>query len=654
MKQPLNNPRGQRVIMSLVLAAVLAAVLYAALPQAATQPREVPLSELQQMYTADQLQSITIDGEEITALGKDGSKLLAYRLQADNTADLGFATGKAELTIVPQEQGALLRGFLVNVLPLLILAILAVVVLRGMRGGPGGQGGPFSFGQSKARMYLQGNGRTTFADVAGNKEAKEDLVEIVDFLKTPKKYAKMGAKIPKGVLLYGPPGTGKTLIAKAVAGEAGVPFFSISGSEFVEMFVGVGASRVRDLFAKAKKAAPAIIFVDEIDAVGRQRGAGLGGGNDEREQTLNQILTEMDGFEDDAGVIVMAATNRPDVLDPALMRPGRFDRRVHVELPDAEARQEILRVHARNKPFASDINYTAVAKKTVGMTGADLANVMNEAAILATKEKAKEIAEEHIHKSIEKLILGPERQTKVFTEEQRRVTAYHEVGHALVAHYLPQTDPVHKISIISRGRALGVTWFLPDEDQYMLGATKLMQEMAATLGGRAAEEIVFGEITTGASNDIQQVTNKARRMVMEWGMSPELGLVTYSEGGGNVFLGRDIMDSRNHSDETARAIDKAVQELSNRAYELAKQILRDHRAELDKVSLALLEKEVLTDAELEELVGPKNGRAPREKAAAPAAVAAAVAAAGGGTAGEPTADAPAKKPVRKPKADGNA
>ncbi len=480
-------------------------------------------------------------------------------------------------------------------LPVLVIFGILYFIMRGVKGGPGMQ--PFSFGQAKPRFIDPNdkNQKVTFKDVAGAKEAKEELKEIVDFLKSPKKFLQIGARIPKGVLLMGSPGTGKTLLARAVAGEAKVPFFSISGSEFVEMFVGVGASRVRDLFQQAKKHAPAIIFIDEIDAVGRARGSGMGGGNDEREQTLNQILVEMDGFEPNDQVIVMAATNRPDVLDTALLRPGRFDRRVTIDLPDRKDREAILKIHARKKPLHADVDLKVIAERTPGFSGADLANLMNEAAILAARENRKEVTQYDLIRSIEKVMLGPERKSHVLSEKEKKITAYHEAGHALVASVLEHSDPVHKISIISRGRAAGYTLKLPIEDKKMHSKKEFLDDIATSLGGYVAEEMIFGDVTTGPSNDLEVLTNLARSMVARWGMSENLGTVAYDSE-------KAQFGEKPYSEDTARKIDEEVQKIIKDSKEKVQNILTKHRALLDEIAETLIEKETIEREEFEEIL----------------------------------------------------
>ncbi|BAZ85391.1 ATP-dependent zinc metalloprotease FtsH3 [Dolichospermum compactum] len=517
-----------------------------------------------------------------------------------------LTTKGVDIAVLPQAD----EGFWFKALSSLFFPVLLLVglffLLRRAQGGPGSQA--MNFGKSKARVQMEPQTQVTFGDVAGIDQAKLELNEVVDFLKNADRFTAIGAKIPKGVLLVGPPGTGKTLLARAVAGEAGVPFFSISGSEFVEMFVGVGASRVRDLFEQAKTNAPCIVFIDEIDAVGRQRGAGLGGGNDEREQTLNQLLTEMDGFEGNTGIIIIAATNRPDVLDAALLRPGRFDRQVVVDRPDYAGRSEILRVHARGKTLSKDVDLDKIARRTPGFTGADLSNLLNEAAILAARRNLTEISMDEINDAIDRVLAGPEKKDRVMSEKRKTLVAYHEAGHALVGALMPDYDPVQKISIIPRGQAGGLTWFTPSEDRMDTGLYSrayLENQMAVALGGRLAEEIIFGEeeVTTGASNDLQQVARVAKQMITRFGMSDRLGPVALGRQQGNMFLGRDIMSERDFSEETAAAIDEEVRNLVDTAYIRAKEVLVSNRKVLDEIAQMLIEKETVDAEELQEILG---------------------------------------------------
>lgn len=494
-------------------------------------------------------------------------------------------------------------GLLTTLLPIAIIIGFFILMMNQTQGGGNRV---MQFGRSRARMMAPEEVKITFKDVAGAEEAKEELQEVIEFLKNPQKFIQIGAKIPKGVLLYGPPGTGKTLMAKAVAGEAGVPFFSISGSDFVEMFVGVGAARVRDLFENAKKNAPCIVFIDEIDAVGRQRGAGVGGGHDEREQTLNQLLVEMDGFSTNEGIIVMAGTNRPDILDPALLRPGRFDRHIVIDRPDVKGREAILKVHARGKPVSNEVNYEVIAKRTPGFTGADLANVMNEAALLAARRNKKQITMQEMEDAIERVIAGPEKKSRVISEQEKRLVAYHEGGHAVVSYFLPNTDKVHKISIIPRGRAGGYTLLLPEEDRNYMTKSRLLDEVTTLLGGRVAESLVLHEISTGAQNDLERATGIVRRMITEYGMSEELGPLTFGHKREEVFLGRDIARDRNYSEAIAYAIDQEARGFIEACYEKAKDILTKNIDKLHQVAQRLIEKEILEAEEFEAIM---QGRA---------------------------------------------
>lgn len=525
--------------------------------------------------------------------------------------DNGVAVGEGALTLEVEAGGHDWGLIAIQVfLPIGLLAALFFFFFRSARGA-GTQA--FNFGKSRARLNSPDRPQITFEDVAGTAEAKEEVEEIVEFLKAPDKFQSLGGRIPRGVLLVGPPGTGKTLLAKAIAGEAKVPFFSISGSEFVEMFVGVGAARVRDLFEQAKRNAPCIIFVDEIDAVGRHRGAGLGGGHDEREQTLNQILSEMDGFDTNTKVIVIAATNRPDILDPALLRPGRFDRHIVIDLPDIKEREAILKVHTKDKPLSEDVNLEVIAKETPGFSGADLSNVANEAALLAARRTLKGIGQTEMEDAADRVMMGPERRSRVISPREKEITAYHEGGHALVAHHLPDADPVHKISIVARGMAGGWTRFLPSEDRHLWSRIQLTDQIATALGGRAAEELTFGDVTTGAQNDLANATKVARRMVTEFGMSDKLGPRTFGQRQEMVFLGREISEQRDYSDRIAQEIDEEVDGLIQKSYAMAKKLLTDHMEELKKIADLLIEKETLGEAEIAEVFGPRSTERPSLK-----------------------------------------
>jgi len=555
--------------------------------------------------------AVLVDKDQtITLTLTDDSKEVASFIQGQGTDLVDLLRAQVDAKglpggfniVVPHE--SFWVSLAVSIIPLILIMVLLFFFIGQMQGG----GRVMQFAKSKAKLVNKDMPQTTFADVAGADEAVEELVEIKEFLAEPTKFLSVGAKIPKGVLLYGPPGTGKTLLARAVAGEAGVPFFSISGSDFVEMFVGVGASRVRDLFSQAKESAPAIIFIDEIDAVGRQRGAGLGGGHDEREQTLNQMLVEMDGFDVNSGVILIAATNRPDILDPALLRPGRFDRQIAVDVPDLTGRRDILAVHAKGKPLATDVDLVAIARRTPGFTGADLANVLNEAALLTARLNELVITNAILDEAIDRVIGGPQKRTRVMKDHERLITAYHEGGHALVAAALPHTDPVHKITIMPRGRALGYTMVLPEEDKYSTTRSEMLDQLAYMLGGRAAEEMIFHDPTTGASNDIEKATAVARKMVMQFGMSERLGAVRYGNDTGEVFMGRDMGHTRDYSEEVAAAIDEEVRTFIDIAHHEAFDILQENREVLDALVVELLEKETLNREEVERIFAPLNRR----------------------------------------------
>ena len=542
--------------------------------------------------------------QEISGVTKDKETFKMPISKNDDNLTQKLVDKGIKVTQAETPEPSPLFSLLSSLLPVLLLVGLFFFFMSQTQGG----GGKMSqFGKSKARMTVDSSKRVTFNDVAGADEVKEELSEVVDFLKKPQKFKAIGAKIPKGVLLFGPPGTGKTLLARAVAGEAGVPFFTISGSDFVEMFVGVGASRVRDLFEQAKKNSPCIIFIDEIDAVGRQRGAGVGGGHDEREQTLNQLLVEMDGFDANEGIIILAATNRPDILDPALLRPGRFDRQVTVGRPDVRGREEILKVHVRNKPLSAEVDLKVIAKQTAGFTGADLANLVNEAALLAAREGLTDITQEHLEKSIERVIAGPEKKNRAqISQAELNLVSYHEAGHAVIGHYLEGCDPIHKVSIIPRGSAGGYTMSLPVEDRNYMTRTHLIHEVTMMLGGRVAEEIVLGEISTGASNDIERATNTIRQMVTRWGMSEELGTICFGEDEQQVFLGRDLGHSRNYSEAIAFSIDKEVKRMMDECHTRAHELLNEHRDKLDAVAKALQEREVINAFEFQGVMDGKD------------------------------------------------
>jgi len=604
--------RGSTFITLLLLAAVF--FLTYNLLHRSPMPDLVPISRVAAEVQAGRVSRITVTGnrlevyletgQQIRSL-KEATSTLAEQLKALGVSEEKLAQVQIEVTETPDWNTLFSTGG--TILVMVIFLVAAFFFLRQFQGV---NNQALSFGKSRARLYTSDKPSVTFDDVAGVDEAKEELREVVEFLKEPQKFIQVGARIPKGVLLMGAPGTGKTLLAKAVAGEAGVPFFSMSGSEFVEMFVGVGASRVRDLFDQAKRHSPCIIFLDEIDAVGRHRGAGLGGSHDEREQTLNQILVEMDGFDTDTNVIVMAATNRPDILDPALLRPGRFDRRVVLDRPDMRGREAILKVHTRGKPLADDVDLAALAKATPGFVGADLANLVNEAAILAARRNKRAIGMAEFKEAIERVIAGPERKSRLLSDEERRIIAYHEAGHALVAHYLPKCDPVQKVSIVARGMAAGYTISLPEEDRTVISRSKFEDQLAFALGGRAAEELVFGEATTGAANDLEQVTEMARAMVTRYGMSEKLGPMTFGQKEELVFLGKEIGEQRDYSEAVAQEIDHEVRQIIQTAYRRARQVLEEHREQLDAVAQRLLEVETL---EAEEFIAVLEGRPLPEK-----------------------------------------
>ncbi len=592
------NPFYKNISLWLVIVLMMI-MLYNIFNQQQTGQVDIGYSEFLTMVQDGRIQSVVIQGQDLYLTDAGGARLKTF---APDDGDLisFLRENKVAIKAKPPAESSWFMSLLVSWLPMIVLIGVWIFFMRQMQGGGGG-GKAMSFGKSRARLMDDKKEKVTFANVQGIDEAKEELTEIVDFLKNPSKYTRLGGRIPKGVLLVGNPGTGKTLLSRAVAGEAGVPFFTISGSDFVEMFVGVGASRVRDLFAQGKKNAPCIIFIDEIDAVGRQRGAGLGGGHDEREQTLNQLLVEMDGFESNEGVILMAATNRADVLDPALLRPGRFDRQVVVDMPDIKGREGILRVHMKKTPLAPDVDPMLLAKGTPGFSGADLENLVNEAALLAAKRGQEKLSMKDFEDSKDKVYMGLERKSKVIKEEEKKTTAYHEGGHALVARFLPNTDAVNKITIIPRGRAAGVTWFLPEEGDFKY-KDQLESELAIAFGGRVAEELIFKRISTGASNDIKQATKLAHRMVRTFGMSDNLAPLSYENHDDNIFLGREITQAKTYSEETARKIDAEVALIIDRAYQTAKKVLEDNMDILHALTKLLIEKETVLGPELDDLI----------------------------------------------------
>lgn len=613
-KLPTQRPKGQSLIYIIIATLIISAIYLIANPDD-QKTEKISLNKFIEQVKTGSVESIKVVKNKIEISLVDGSKEYVYK---EGSADIYDMLDKAdvskektsgmEIEIVPTESTDFWIDILIGIVPFLIIIGFFVFMMRQAQSS---NNQAMSFGRSRARMYDKDNKeKTTFGDVAGAKEAKEELLEVVDFLKNPGKYTSIGAKIPKGVLLVGAPGTGKTLLARAVAGEANVPFFTISGSEFVEMFVGVGASRVRDLFKKAKRNAPCIIFIDEIDAVGRHRGAGMGGGHDEREQTLNQILSEMDGFEKDTNVVIMSATNRPDVLDPALLRPGRFDRRIVVDMPDVKAREEILQVHTRNKPLQRSVDLNKIARQTPGFSGADLENMANEAAILAAKENRRTVTQKDLEMSIEKVLMGPERKSRVLSKKEKEITAYHETGHSIVGHKLKNCDPIHKISIISRGMALGMTWMMPEEEKHLYSKSKFEDELCSLLGGYAAEELIFGEITTGAANDLERATEIARKMVTKFGMS-QMGPVIYGDQHEEIFLGRDFGHIRNYSEEIASKIDEEIREFIDKAHVKAKELLLKNKGLLVKIAQDLLVKETLTRSEFIKYFKKDDGKKKR-------------------------------------------
>ncbi len=604
----------KNVAIWLVIALILMTVFNQFGSRPATQA-QVDYSQFIEEVRQGQVAKVTIEGQVLKGVRADGRRFTTYA-PSDPWLVSDLLKNGVVVEAKPEEQPSMLMSIFISWFPMLLLIGVWIFFMRQMQGG--GRGGAFSFGKSRARMLDESSNTVTFADVAGCDEAKEEVAELVEFLRDPSKFQKLGGRIPRGVLMVGSPGTGKTLLAKAIAGEAKVPFFSISGSDFVEMFVGVGAARVRDMFEQAKKHAPCIIFIDEIDAVGRQRGAGLGGGNDEREQTLNQLLVEMDGFEANAGIIVIAATNRPDVLDPALLRPGRFDRQVVVPLPDIRGREQILLVHMRKVPVAPDVKADIIARGTPGFSGADLANLVNEAALFAARANKRVVDMEDFERAKDKIIMGAERKSIVMPEEERRNTAYHESGHALVAKLLPKTDPVHKVTIIPRGRALGVTMQLPETDRYSMDKERILSTIAVLFGGRIAEEVFMHQMTTGASNDFQRATDLARRMVTQWGMSEALGPMVYGEEEGEIFLGRSITTHKNVSEATMQKVDAEVRRIIDEQYARARKLIEENRDKIEAMAQALLKWETIDAEQIDDIMAGREPRPPKPVSAPPA------------------------------------
>jgi len=599
----LNN-FGKNLVVWIIISLVLVA-LFNMFNKPMTPQMKVTYSQFVKLVEQGEVAGVRIEGEKVVGKMINNNSFVTYIPNNDNLLIPLLLKNGVVVDVKPKEDSPWYITLLVSWFPMLLLIGVWIFFMRQMQGGVGG-GKAFSFGRSRARLLSDENNRVTFKDVAGVEEAKEELQEVVEFLKNPKKFTRLGGRIPKGVLLVGPPGTGKTLLARAVAGEAGVPFFSISGSDFVEMFVGVGAARVRDLFMQGKKNAPCLIFIDEIDAVGRQRGAGLGGGHDEREQTLNQLLVEMDGFETNEGVILIAATNRPDVLDPALLRPGRFDRQVVVPNPDLKGRLEILKIYAKKVAMSEDVDLEVLARGTPGFSGADLENLVNEAALIAAKKNKDKIEMEDLEEAKDKVLMGKERRSVILSEEEKKITAYHEAGHAVVAKVLPNADPVHKVSIIPRGQALGVTMQLPLDDRHNYTKAYLEDTLAVLMGGRVSEEMFLNEMTTGASNDLDRATKMARRMVCEWGMSETFGSIALGENGQEVFLGRELVQHKHYSEETARLIDREVIKILKQAYDKAKHILHSNEDKMHIIVKYLLERETLTGEELSLIMEGKD------------------------------------------------
>ena len=636
------NNLTKNLLLWLVIAVVLMSV-FNNFGNRQTSVHQMAYSQFYSQLLSGQVNKVTIEGRKIQGITKSGDKFNTYSPETDNRALIGdLLRNNVTIDAKPPEEQSLLLQIFINWFPMLLLVGVWVFFMRQMQGGGAGRGA-MGFGKSRARMLTEEQNKVTFEDVAGVEEAKEEVGELVEFLRDPSKFQKLGGRIPKGVLMTGSPGTGKTLLAKAIAGEAKVPFFSISGSDFVEMFVGVGASRVRDMFDQAKKHAPCIIFIDEIDAVGRQRGAGLGGGHDEREQTLNQLLVEMDGFEGTEGVIVIAATNRPDVLDPALLRPGRFDRQVYVPLPDIRGREQILKVHMRKVPVSDNVVPSILARGTPGFSGADLANLVNEAALFAARANKRLVDMEDFEKAKDKIVMGAERRSIVMPEKERMNTAYHEAGHTVVAKTLPNTDPVHKVTIIPRGRALGVTMQLPIEDRYSHDRESLLSTIAVLMGGRIAEEVFMHQMTTGAANDFERATELARNMVTRWGMSDALGTRVYGENQSEVFLGRDVTTHKNLSDATVQLVDNEIRRIIDEQYARARKVIEDNRDKIELMAKALLEWETLNSDQIDDIMAGKQPRPP-EDFAGPTAP-------GSDQPGSPAARKPRAKPIDAPAAE---
>ncbi len=607
----MNSNRTQSFIIYFLLIVAIGAMLYVGFRQGGTTPQPLTINEVASAIQSGTVARVVINSDDTIHIvyksgkeadsNKEPTTTLVDQLISLGVTPAQLSSSNIKIEVKPPSPWAGIVNSLLYILPIVFMAGVLWFIFRQAQGS---NNAAMAFGKSRARMFSGEHPTVTFEDVAGIEESKQELSEVVEFLKEPQKFIQLGARIPKGVLLVGPPGTGKTLLAKAVSGEAGVPFFSISGSEFVEMFVGVGASRVRDLFDQAKRHSPCIVFVDEIDAVGRQRGAGLGGSHDEREQTLNQMLVEMDGFDTDTNVIIIAATNRPDILDPALLRPGRFDRRVTLDRPDVKGREAILRVHVKGKPLDPVVDLAGLARGTPGFVGADLENLVNEGAILAARRNKKSIGQSELEEAIERVVMGPERKSRLISDEEKRIIAYHEAGHAVVATAIPEADPVQKVTIVGRGQAGGVTWFRPDEDRVLYSRKKMLANLAYALGGRVAEEIVFDDITSGASNDIEQVTRMARTMVTRLGMSDELGPLQYGQKEELIFLGREISEQRDYSEAIAEKIDQEVRRIVEESYDLAKSLLTKYRRQLDAVAQKLLEAETMTREEFEAIFPP--------------------------------------------------